>query len=96
MKHKAVKTATGTIREIKTNSSKWSNDLADLRSRFEWQKGYGTFTVSFSHIENVRNYIKNQHKHHKTKTFEEEFNEFLELHKIEFEHRYLFETEHLS
>ena len=91
-----VKAICDSIREIKTNSSKWSNEFADQESRFEWQKGYGAFTVSFSNIENIRLYIQNQHKHHKTKTFEEEYIEFLELHEIEFEHRYLFETEHYS
>jgi putative transposase len=89
-----TKSISDTIREIKSNASKWSNELPDQTSRFEWQKGYGAFTVSHSQIESVRHYIQNQREHHLTKTFEEEYIKFLELHDIAFEHRYLFEAEH--
>ena len=89
-----IKAISDSIREIKTNSSKWRNELPMQMGRFEWQKGYGAFTVSYSQIESVRHYIKNQHEHHKTKNFEEEYIKFLELHNIEFDHKYLFETEY--
>jgi putative transposase len=83
-----------TIRDIKANASKWSNEFSDLGSRFEWQKGYGAFTVSYSQIDSVRLYIQNQRAHHQTKSFEEEYIAFLKLHDIAFEHKYLFENEH--
>jgi putative transposase len=51
-----AKSVSDTIREIKANASKWSNELSDVTSRFEWQKGYGAFTVSYSQIESVRHY----------------------------------------
>jgi putative transposase len=82
------------VRDIKANASKWANDIPARKSRFEWQKGYGAFTVSYSQIEGVREYIKNQREHHKMTTFEEEYVRFLERHAIEFERRYLFEAEH--
>ncbi len=83
-----------TLREIKTNSSKWCNECLDISYRFEWQKGYGAFTVSYSQIEPVRRYIQNQRDHHRTKTFEEEYIDFLRLHNISFDHKYLFEMEY--
>ncbi len=89
-----TKTVCDSIREIKTNASKWCNQLPGQNCRFEWQKGYGAFTVSYSHIELVQNYIQNQPEHHKTKTFEEEYIRFLELHGIDFERKYLFEDEY--
>ena len=89
-----TKAISDSIREIKANASKWSNELSDQKSRFEWQKGYGAFTVSYSQIERVRHYIQNQREHHKTKTFEEEFIKLIEIHDIEFDRRYLFEAEH--
>jgi len=82
------------IRDIKANSSKWCNSLPGLTSRFEWQKGYGAFTVSYSQLELVRRYIQNQHEHHRTKTFKDEYIAFLEAHDIEFNHQYLFEDEY--
>ena len=89
------KSTSDAIREIKANASKWSNEL-DITRRFEWQKGYGAFTVSYSQIESVRHYIQNQREHHQTQTFEEEYITFLRLHDIVFDRQYLFETEHFG
>ena len=36
------------IRDIKANSSGWMHKHAAIGGTFEWQKGYGAFTVSFS------------------------------------------------
>jgi REP element-mobilizing transposase RayT len=81
------------IRDIKANSSKWSNETITRPSRFEWQKGFGAFTVSYSQKETVSHYIRNQREHHKIKTFEEEYVAFLKLHDINFDYKYLFENE---
>ena len=89
-----TKAISDSIRDIKANASKWSNELPKQKDRFEWQKGFGAFSVSYSQIDPIRQYIQNQNEHHKTKSFEEEFIQFLKLHKITFEHRYLFEDEH--
>jgi REP element-mobilizing transposase RayT len=82
------------IRDIKANTSKWANELSNTKARFAWQKGYAAFTVSFSQIYLVRQYIQNQREHHRTKSFEEEYVELLKRHGIEFELRWLFEDEH--
>ena len=54
-----------------------------------WQDGYGAFTYSIDSKDNLISYVKNQEKHHKTKTFLEEFKELLMEHKIEFDDKYL-------
>jgi putative transposase len=82
------------IRAIKANSSRWMNDLPATKRPFEWQKGYGAFTVSYSRIPEVRDYIQKQEEHHKTRTFQEEYTEFLQRHGIEFRLDHLFEGEH--
>ena len=82
------------IRDVKANSSRWLNELGQFPSQFEWQKGYAAFTVSYSHRDAVRAYVQNQQEHHRTRTFVEEYIEFLKRHDIEFEERYLFEAEH--
>lgn len=91
-----AKSVSDSIRDIKSNSSKWLNELADGRKRFGWQKGYGAFTVSHSQIERVRNYIQIQREHHRTKTFEEELIELLQRHEIAYDRQYLFEAEHVG
>ncbi len=85
-----------TIRDLKSNASKWVKALPDVNGNFEWQKGYAAFTVSYSQIGAVRQYIQNQEQHHGRKTFEEEYIEFLQRHEIEFDRRYLFEAEHVG
>ncbi len=54
-------------------------------------QGYGAFSYSRSQLDNVFNYIKEQEKHHKEKTFKEEYIEFLKKYCIEYEQQYLFE-----
>jgi len=81
------------IRDIKAASSKWMREERKL-SEFEWQKGYGAFSVSYDRIAAIRNYIGNQEEHHRTKTFQEEYIDFLQRHGIEFRLEHLFEGEH--
>ncbi|MGD9855726.1 MAG: IS200/IS605 family transposase [Planctomycetaceae bacterium] len=82
------------VRDLKANAAKWMNELGVSGERFEWQKGYGAFTVSASQIPNVRQYVQNQKEHHRVTTFEEEYVALLKRHGIEFDRRYLFEAEH--
>lgn len=82
------------IRDVKANSSKWISEQPGAASIFEWQKGYGAFTVSYSQIETAREYIRRQAEHHRTTTFQEEYMAFLKRHGIEFRLEYLFEDEH--
>ncbi|MBT4382325.1 MAG: IS200/IS605 family transposase [Candidatus Marinimicrobia bacterium] len=77
-------------RDIKANSSKWINDNRMIRGRFSWQEGFGAFTYSKSHIDNVAKYILNQPVHHKKTTFKEEYINFLEKFEIEYDEKYVF------
>ena len=82
------------VRDIKANSARWMNELPDRKSRFEWQKGYGAFTVSASQVEVVRSYVQRQPAHHQRLSFHDEFLELLKRHNIEFDPKYVFEEEH--
>ncbi len=82
------------IRDIKANSSRWMNEHSKIKRSFEWQKGYGAFTVSYSRVQMVRAYLRNQGEHHKTVTFREEYVDFLKRHNIDFRPEYVFEDEH--
>ena len=79
------------VRDIKNNSSNFINDNKLIKGKFSWQEGYGAFSYSHSHIENVYNYILNQESHHKVKSFREEYVEFLEEFKVDYDAKYLFE-----
>jgi REP element-mobilizing transposase RayT len=77
------------VRLMKANSSKWLNEMPGRESRFEWQGGYGAFTVSESQLPLVRKYILSQEEHHRTKSFQEEFVEMLDRHGLKFDERYI-------
>ena len=73
------------VQLIKGNSSKWMNERPDAPvGGFNWQPGYGAFTVSASKVPEVRNYIRNQEEHHRKMTFEEELMELLRRHGVEY------------
>jgi putative transposase len=75
-------------RTSKGTSSKWVHDEIGLW-KFAWQTGYGAFTLSGSQREEVRKYIGEQEAHHRQKTFQEEYVEFLDRSGIEYDERYL-------
>ncbi|MBZ5531846.1 MAG: IS200/IS605 family transposase [Acidobacteriia bacterium] len=72
---------------LKSNSSKWMNEHG---IKFAWQEGYGAFSVSESNLAAVERYIRNQPKHHRKMTFEQEFIALLKKHRIEFDPKYVF------
>ena len=78
------------IQLIKGGSSKWIHDEFPQRRSFAWQEGYGAFGVGISQMDQTVSYINSQKKHHRKKTFEEEFISFLKKHKIEYDPKYVF------
>ena len=76
------------LREIKSASSRWVHEEIRLPT-FAWQEGYGAFTVSASQRETVRDYIAAQEEHHRTRTFKEEYLEFLQKSGVIFDPCYL-------
>jgi putative transposase len=62
---------------IKGESAFWINKEALTTQKFEWQDEYFAVSVSESVVNKVREYIKNQEKHHKYKTFQQEYDEFI-------------------
>ena len=78
-------------RDIKANSSRFINEKKWIKGKFNWQEGFGAFTYSKSHIDNVVRYILNQPNHHKQTTFRDEYIEFLNKFGIEYDEKYLFE-----
>lgn len=81
------------VRDIKAGSSKFINGKRWVPGRFSWQEGFGAFSYSRSQIGMVIRYIENQPKHHATKSFREEYVEFLEKFNVDYEERYIFKTQ---
>ena len=76
---------------LKGESSKWIHEEFPAMRDFGWQDGYSAFTVSKSNLPDVTRYIQNQREHHRKKTFQEEYLEFLNKYGIEYDERYLWD-----
>jgi len=79
------------VRDIKAGSSKFINDSKWINGKFNWQEGFGAFSYSKSHLDNVVKYILNQEERHKNRSFKEEYLEFLQKYDIKYDSNYLFE-----
>ena len=64
--------------------------MSDHRRKFAWQDGYGAFSVSESNTEDVIAYIRDQEKHHRKRSFEDEFLMFLKKHRFQYDPKYVF------
>jgi putative transposase len=71
------------IKQIKGSSSHYVNQKKLTDYRFAWQTGYAAYSVSESLIPRVEDYIQNQKQHHKKRTFQEEYIQFLNLYGFE-------------
>jgi len=86
-----TKTLAKVVEILKSRSSQWLKTKRDDLAYFSWQSGYGAFSVSQSHVEQVRRYIASQEEHHRKITFQDELREFLRRYEVEYDERYLWD-----
>jgi REP element-mobilizing transposase RayT len=79
------------VREVKKSSNSFINEKKFCSAKFEWQEGYGAFSYSHSALDNVIAYIANQKEHHRKKSFQEEYIDFLKKFEVEYKEEYLFD-----
>jgi REP element-mobilizing transposase RayT len=79
------------IQLIKGGSSLWIHETFPPHREFSWQEGYGAFSIGISDVERTKLYIANQEEHHRKRTYQEEFLEFLKRHGIEYDERYIWD-----
>jgi putative transposase len=79
------------IENIKTSSNEFIKREKLCPYKFQWQNGYGAFSVSHTMVNRVYNYVMNQEEHHKKRSFQEEYMELLTMSGIDFKVEYLFE-----
>jgi putative transposase len=77
------------IQLLKGNSSKWIHETFPKRRSFEWQEGYGAFSIGVSGVDATIAYIRDQAEHHRTKSFREEFQAMLQRHGFDYDEQML-------
>jgi hypothetical protein len=88
--HKPEASLSGLIRDVKANSSKWITDNGHVPGRFEWQSGFGAFSISSALMPTVVEYILNQEEQHRKRTFREEYIELLDAYQVEYRKEFIF------
>ena len=68
---------------IKGESSFWINRQKLTKNKFGWQDEYFAVSVGQSQLDTIRQYISKQETHHKKKTFQQEYDEFLKHYMFE-------------
>jgi REP element-mobilizing transposase RayT len=76
------------MQRIKSGSSRWLHAECGLKG-FEWQKGYGAFSVGCSQVNATVAYIAGQEEHHRKRDFQAEFLSILKRHGIGYDPRYV-------
>ena len=79
------------IGDIKRDSSKWLKTKDIKFNNFQWQDGYGAFSISQSQTDTVKKYIERQKIKHRIVTFEDEFREFLKRYETNYDERYVWD-----
>ena len=79
------------VEDVKKSSSRWIKTQGNEFIGFAWQAGYDAFAVSESNVQAVREYIADQQEHHRRKSYQEEYQAFLEKHGIAYDLRYVWD-----
>jgi REP element-mobilizing transposase RayT len=79
------------LREMKRGSSIWIKQQRPAFAEFHWQDGYGAFSVSPSHVPDLKDYIANQEENHRQVSFQDEFRRICTKYGIEIDERYVWD-----
>jgi putative transposase len=79
------------VKELKRVSNGWVKDHGDKYSKFGWQSGYASFSVSQSNLEQVKEYISSQEEHHRKIGFQDELRALLRRHGVEFDEKHVWD-----
>lgn len=72
------------VQLLKGNSSKWIHETFPRLRNFEWQEGYGAFSIGVSGVGTTKIYIRNQEEHHRRRSFRDEFVAILRKHHLDY------------
>ena len=78
------------VMHVKKGTSRWLKEQGPFNG-FEWQAGFGAFSLGYSQKEDARGYIRRQQTHHVAVSYQDEFRDFLHRYEIEYDERYVWD-----
>ncbi len=79
------------VKSIKGSTSRWIKTRSTELRSFEWQAGYGAFSIGRSQVEQVTRYIARQKVHHRKLSFQDEFRILLRKYEVPYDEKYLWD-----
>ena len=77
------------VGKIKSGSTNFINRQRWVRGRFNWQEGFGALSYSRSQLDTVIRYVMNQQRHHRSRSFRDEYLKLLRRFDVQFDERYV-------
>ena len=90
---KRTQTVSDVVKRLKRSSNLWfkaQSESQDFQG-FQWQRGYGAFSISRSHLDALIGYIDNQEEHHRKMTFQDEYRQLLSKYEIQYDEKYVWD-----
>ncbi|SRR6266536_240373 len=84
-------TVADVVEEVKKRSSKWMKTKGQAYRSFQWQTGYGAFSIGQSNVLVLKGYIAHQKEHHKRRSFQDEFRDLLKKYGVDYDERYVWD-----
>ncbi len=78
-------------KKVKQTSSVWLKEQSGGPRHFEWQVGYGAFSVGQSQLAVLVRYVDRQEAHHRKQTFQEEYRKLLAKYGVEADERFVWD-----
>ena len=75
------------VKKVKAASSVRIKEHGRHHAGFLWQAGYGVFSLGASQLQSLTDYIDRQEEHHRMKSFQEEYLEFLGKYGVAYDER---------
>jgi REP element-mobilizing transposase RayT len=79
------------VMHVKKGTSRWLKTQSADYAHFDWQEGYGAFSLGPSQRPDAIAYLKDQQNHHRQMAFQSEFLRFLSAYEVEHDERYVWD-----
>lgn len=79
------------LEDIKKYSSRWIKSKGDDYAAFYWQDGYAAFSVGYTEVQKVADYIRDQERHHTAQSYQTECRKLLKKYDVDYDEKYFWE-----
>lgn len=79
------------VMHLKKGTSRWLKEQSPDCREFDWQEGYGAFSLGRSQRGQLVRYIRKQQERHRGISYQDELRQFFNAYEIEYDERYVWD-----